>query len=168
MKLELIEDKTVEEIKLIWLAYHKDKPMLVATLTAVQLEKIMKRAKKHPVFLLPLPRSQGFEFFVLQFAANTIHFTPLLCYQVHKENAPECLNMVHYTELRDRDLILMRGEYDSNVINAQEAQCLVNQLQLYYGQNIESKVKLLEKFTKSPGTFNHMEIIKELENLTIQ
>lgn len=32
--------------------------------------------------------------------------------QVHKENAPECLTMVHYTELAEKGIILMRGEYD--------------------------------------------------------
>lgn len=62
----------------------------------------------------------------------------------------------------------MRGEYDVNVINAQEAQCLVNQLQLYYSQlNNGTKLDLLKKFTHAPATFKHMDIIKELENLTI-
>lgn len=167
MKLELLQDKSTEEIKLIWLAYHKDKSVLIATMTNVQYEKIMERAKSHKVFILPLPRSQGYEFFILQFAANTVHFTTLLSYQVHKENAPECLNIVHYTEFGEKDLILMRGEFDSNVINAQEAQCLVNQLQLFYGQNNQSKIELLETFTKSPDRFKHTDLIKELENLTI-
>lgn len=62
----------------------------------------------------------------------------------------------------------MRGEYDTNVINAQEAQCLVNQLQLYYCQNNASKLELLEKFTHQPENFKHMDVIKELENLSIK
>lgn len=86
---------------------------------------------------------------------------------MHKENAPECLNIVHYTELRDQGIVLMRGEYDKNVINAQEAQCLANQLQLYYGQCSASKLALLEKFTEKPAAFDHNEVIKELENLTL-
>lgn len=167
MKYELINDKSVEEIKTIWLEYHKQKDVIAATLTNDQLERIMGRAKLHPVFILPLPRSQGYEFFVLQFASNTIHFTPLLCYQVHKENAPECLNIVHYTELKDQNLILMRGEYDNNVINAKEAQCLANQLQLYYMQNDAGKLKVMETFTKAPSSFKHMDLIKQLENLSI-
>lgn len=168
MKSEMIKGKTTEEIKAIWLEYHKLKDVLAATLTTEQLDRIMSKAKEHPVFILPLPRSQGYEFFVLQFAANTIHFTPLLCYQVHKENAPECLNMVHYTEFKDQNLILMRGEYDTKVISAQEALCLANQLQLYYGQNNPNKLKIMEKFTKSPEGFKHMDLITELENLSIK
>lgn len=62
----------------------------------------------------------------------------------------------------------MRAEYDTNVINAQEAQCLVNQLQLYYLQSTQSKLDLLEKFTHDPNSFKHTDVIKELENLSIK
>lgn len=93
----------------------------------------------------------------------------LIFQKVHKENAPECLNIVHYTELSDKlGIVLMRGEYDTNVINAQEAQCLVNQLQLYYCQNNSSKLNLLKKFTNEPDSFKHMDVIHELENLSIK
>lgn len=61
----------------------------------------------------------------------------------------------------------MRGEFDKNVINAQEAQCLVNQLQLYYAQNNDSKIDLLKKFSHEPDNFQHMDLIKELENFSI-
>lgn len=82
MKLELIEDKTAEEISSIWYEYHKTKDVLAATLTVNQFDTLMERAKEYPIFLLPLPRSEGFEFIMLQFAANAVHFTPLLAYQV--------------------------------------------------------------------------------------
>lgn len=39
-------------------------------------------------------------------------------FQVHKENAPECLTVVHYTELKDRGLVLMRGEYDKVILHS--------------------------------------------------
>lgn len=169
MKIDLLTGKSAEEIKHIWLEYHREKDVLVATIPNETYKLMNERAKQYPLFIFPLPRSQGFEFFLLQFASNTVHFTPLLCYQVHKENAPECLNIVHYSEFSDEhNLVLMRGEYDANVINAQEAQCLVNQLQLYYSQNNETKLNLLEKFTKEPDSFKHMDVIKELENLSIE
>lgn len=62
----------------------------------------------------------------------------------------------------------MRAEYDVNVINAQEAQCLANQLQLYYAQSNVNKLDLLKKFTKKPEEFKHTDVIKELENLNIE
>lgn len=61
----------------------------------------------------------------------------------------------------------MRGEYDKNVINAQEAQCLVNQVQLYYIQNQKAKLDLLETFTNDPANFKHTDIVHELENLSL-
>ncbi|KAJ6637982.1 ATP synthase mitochondrial F1 complex assembly factor 1 [Pseudolycoriella hygida] len=167
MRVELLQDKSVDEIKHIWLEYHKQKEVLVATIPTAVYETQMKRGKEHPIFIFPLPRSEGFEFFLAQFALNTVHFTPLLCYQVHKENAPECLKMVHYTEFSDKGLVLMRGEFDTKVINPQEAQCLINQLQLYYSQDNASKLQLLEKFTKEPANFKHMDVIKELENISL-
>lgn len=82
MKLDLIENKTADEIKGIWLEYHKEKDVLVATIPSETYKMLEQRGKNHPIFILPLPRSQGYEFFLLQFASNTVHFTPLICYQV--------------------------------------------------------------------------------------
>ncbi|KAI8044693.1 hypothetical protein M5D96_000864 [Drosophila gunungcola] len=152
MKLELIADKGAEEISQIWLEYHKSKEVLAATLTTAQYETLMARAKEHPVFIIPLPRSEGFEFVMLQFAANT----------VHHENAPECLTMVHYTEVQDKGVVLMRGEYDNKVLTAQEAQCLANELQMFYLKPDEGKLRLLETFTRKPDEFKHMDLIKEV------
>ncbi|XP_037954715.1 ATP synthase mitochondrial F1 complex assembly factor 1-like isoform X1 [Teleopsis dalmanni] len=167
MKLELIQDKNADEISKIWFEYHKTKNVLAATLSVGQYESLMERAKLFPVFLLPLPRSEGFEFIMLQFAANAVHLTPLLAYQVHAENAPECLTLVHYTEMKDKGIILMRGEYDSKVLSGQEAQCLANELQMFYCKNDENKLKLLETFTKRPQEFKHMDLIKEVENIQL-
>lgn len=62
----------------------------------------------------------------------------------------------------------MRGEIDTNVINVQEAQCLANQLQLYYAQDSKSKLALLDRFTKQPDSFKHMDVVNELNNLTLE
>ncbi|EAA10556.3 AGAP004641-PA [Anopheles gambiae str. PEST] len=167
MRLELIEDKSADDIKHLWLEYHRDKDVITAAIPVDQFNQMMECAKQYPVFILPIPRSEGYEFIMLQFAANTIHFTPLLNYQVHKENAPECLNITMFTECSDKGIILMRGEYDTKVINAQEAQCLANQVQLYYCQKNVSKLHLLETFTRHPDKFKHMDIIEELNNLKI-
>jgi ATP synthase F1 complex assembly factor 1 len=36
--------------------------------------------------------------------------------QAHKENAPECLSVTHYIELKEQGLVLMRGQYDKDVL----------------------------------------------------
>lgn len=185
MKMDLVDGKSVAEITQIWCEYHVQKEVIAAVIPTEVYERQLESAKKYPIFIFPIPRSQGFEFMMLQFAANTVHFTPLLCYQVsihytnffnifstfifkvHKENAPECLNMVHYTEFKEKGIILMRGEFDTKVLTSQEARCLANQLQLYYTQNDADKLQILETFTKKPEDFKHMDVIKELENLQL-
>lgn len=87
MKLDLLENKTAKEIENIWLEYHKQKDdVLVATIPAETYNLLTERSKEYPIFIVPLPRSQGYEFFLLQFASNSVHFTPLLCYQVRRLN----------------------------------------------------------------------------------
>lgn len=54
-----------------------------------------------------------------------------------------------------------------NVLNGQEAQCLANQFQMYYGGHDEAKNKLLETFTERPDSFKHMDLIAQLENITL-
>lgn len=61
----------------------------------------------------------------------------------------------------------MRGEFDDKVLSAQEAQCLANELQMFYGKNDESKLKLLDIFTNKPDQFKHMDLIKEIENIQL-
>lgn len=84
MKVDLLEGKTAEEIKSIWIEYHKQKDVLVATIPTETYNLLQVRGKSYPLFIFPLPRSQGYEFFLLQFASNTVHLTPLLCYQVSR------------------------------------------------------------------------------------
>lgn len=54
-----------------------------------------------------------------------------------------------------------------NVLDAKEAQCLANQFQMYYGQDHETKMELLETFTTKPEHFKHNNLISELEKFTI-
>ncbi|XP_044253806.1 ATP synthase mitochondrial F1 complex assembly factor 1 [Tribolium madens] len=168
MKLDLIKDKTPEEIKEIWHQYHIQKNYISAVVPADDYAELEARGRQYPTFLFPLPRKEGYEFIMAQFEGNCVHFTPLLYYQVHKENAPECLTMTHYTELKDeKKIVLMRGEYDKNVIDLKEAQCLANQLQLYYVRPTGAHLELLERFTKRPDEFKHMDLIKQIENLSL-
>lgn len=118
-------------------------------------------------FLFPLPRDKGYEFILCQFSGHEAHFTSLINYQAHKENAPECLSVTHYIELKEKGLVLMRGQYDKDVLNGTEAKCLANQLQLYYGQDNAKRLKLLERFTYTPEEFKHMDLVADLECLSL-
>lgn len=93
MKIELLENKTADEIKQIWFEYHSKKDVLVAAIPTATYNLLSARGKQYPMFIFPLPRSQGYEFFLLQFASNTVHFTPLLCYQV-------CTNLTFHIHMK--------------------------------------------------------------------
>ena len=167
--MDLIEDMNAEEITKIWTEYHKEKDCIAGVMTKEQFNKMFERGKKYSTFLLPLPRETGYEFIVSQFYGTEIHMTSLLWYQAHKENAPECLSMTHFTELSDtKGLVLMRGEFDTKSLNAQEAQCLANELQLYYSSNEPGRLELLRKFTEKPDEFKHMDLISQLETISLK
>lgn len=167
LKVDLIMDKPIDDIKLIWTDYHKNKNAVSAIIPVATYDLIMERSNLYPIFLLPLPRNQGYEFIVCQFAANEVHFTPLISYQTHKENAPECLSIVYYGDIRkEKNIVLMRGEYNKEIINSLEAQCLANELQLYYGEENDKRTKLLERFTNHPEEFKHMDLVANLETLS--
>lgn len=167
MKIELIKDKSKEEITQIWYEYHKQKDCICGVLTKDQFNKMFERGKKYSTFLLPLPRENGYEFIVTQFHGTEMHMTPLLWYQTHKENAPECLTMIHYTELLDsKGIVLMKGEFDTKSISAQEAQCLANELQMYYCSDHTQRLRLLQLFTEKPDEFKHMDLIAHLETIS--
>jgi len=168
MKVELIKDKSPDEIKAIWEEYHVQKDCIAATIPSGDYDKLEERSSKYPTFLFPLPRSQGYEFIMCQFESNSVHFTPLLYFQVHKENAPECLTMTHFKDFKDsKGIVLMRGEFDKNIITAKEAQCLANELQMYYVQHDEEKRKLMEVFTHKSDSFDHMDLVKQISNISL-
>ncbi|KAK8744224.1 hypothetical protein OTU49_001066, partial [Cherax quadricarinatus] len=168
LKMDLLKGKTNEEVKYIWTEHFRHKDAVSGIIPADVYDKLHESAGKYATFLFPLPRNEGYEFIVAQFAGHEVHFTPLINYQAYKEDAPECLSLVHYPDLREeRGIIFMHGEYDKNIINAFEAQFLVNQLQLYYGGSDKAKTKLLEKFHHAPDQFKHMELIDQLERLDL-
>lgn len=53
------------------------------------------------------------------------------------------------------------------VLTGQEAQCLANQFQMYYSGKDATKTQLLKSFTTSPDTFKHMDLITQLENISL-
>lgn len=166
MKVELLADKTAGEISQIWNEHFASKDAVAAVIPADTYKVMQERFKEFNTFLFPLPRDMGYEFMVVQFLGNEAHFSTLINYQAHKENAPEVLSMVHYTELaEEKGIVLMVGEYDKDIISRGEARSLVVQAIQYYGVAKAGDKKLghLERFTYNTEEFNHMDLILELE-----
>ena len=168
MKVDLLKEKSKEGITEIWRMHHSNIDAVSAVIPADTWRDMEKRFLEYKTFLFPLPRKEGYEFIVVQFLGKSAHFTTLINYQAHQENAPECLTLDHYTEfLQDKEIVLMVGRYDTNLLSIQEAQCLANQVEMYYCSPSEEKRVLLDKFTKSPDKFKHSDLIEQLEKIDL-
>lgn len=159
--------ETTAELTDAWKALHSARDAVCAVVPSSVYETIRERARDYPVFLYPLPRDgSGYEFVLSQFVGDQCHMTPLASYQLHGSEAPACLALTYWTQLASREnggVVLMSGEYDAKVVGPTEAQCLVNQLQLYYGGNELKKKLLLWNFNREPRSFKHEMLIREFE-----
>ncbi|ORX93776.1 ATP11-domain-containing protein [Basidiobolus meristosporus CBS 931.73] len=168
LKLDKILLEEPETIGKIWTEYHANKDSLSAVIPAETYDKLFERAKKYPLFVLPVPRDEGAEMYLLQFSYHQCFFTSLLEYKTHGENARPYLTLTHYTDLKDsKKIVLMHGEISDKprILSPQDAQFLVYGLQQFYVTGNERKKQLLEKFHHDPQSFSVEELMEELEKL---
>uniref|UniRef100_A0AAY4AXM6 ATP synthase mitochondrial F1 complex assembly factor 1 n=1 Tax=Denticeps clupeoides TaxID=299321 RepID=A0AAY4AXM6_9TELE len=148
LNLDMVQDKPGEEIGELWMQYYANKDTISAVIP----------------FLYALPQKEGYEFFLGQWSRQELHFTSLINVQTMGENAPSQLILYHYSDLlKDKGIVLMTAEMDSKFINVQQAQCLANQVQLFYAAQRRETFRLVETFNHSPVDFKHMSVIAELE-----
>ncbi|XP_077450759.1 ATP synthase mitochondrial F1 complex assembly factor 1 isoform X4 [Stigmatopora argus] len=147
LNLERIQDKTGEEIA------ERQTYEIIAT-----------RAQSCPMFLYALPQNEGYEFFVGQWSSNMLNFTSLINIQTQGEKAPSQLILFYYPDLKEcKGIVLMTAELDSKFLTVQQAQCLGNQVQLFYGTKRQETFRLVETFNHHPAEFKHTLVIAELE-----
>ncbi|XP_037626837.1 ATP synthase mitochondrial F1 complex assembly factor 1 [Sebastes umbrosus] len=164
LNLEMIGDKTAEEITELWMSYYSTKDTISAVIPTQMYEVILSRSKSCPMFLYALPQREGYEFFLAQWSGHELHFTSLINVQTLGENAPSQLILYHYTDLKDeKGVVLMTAELDPKFITVHQAQCLANQVQLFYGTQRQETYRLVEAFNHHPAEFKHMSVIAELE-----
>ncbi|KAJ3155720.1 hypothetical protein HDU86_004189 [Geranomyces michiganensis] len=163
-----------EEIARIWNLYHSEKSCLSGTMTGDFYTKFLRRARAFPMFLVPLPRDAGYEFFVMQIAGHQVYFTSLLEYKTHGENARPHLVLTHHTEfMQDKNLVLMLGETTKQnatasgtpVMTLLEAQNLVYQMQMFYVTGSAEKRQLVDDFHNKPAELDHQKLIDAIETL---
>jgi len=131
--------------------------------------------KKHPQFILPLPREeQGAEIHFLQWTfphQDTVNilFTHLAEYKLRGEYAsPHTTLTLHLELLPDKGMVLGQGTVVENKgVSVEEAKWLVMCLQKFYGlQGKDQKPKkLLEMFSRGDARFNVEELLEEAEKI---
>nr|XP_022286943.1 ATP synthase mitochondrial F1 complex assembly factor 1-like [Crassostrea virginica] len=161
MKVELIKDKTAEEIKQIWNEHHVTRDCIFGVIQQVDFDEVKEKAKVCPLFIYPLPRDDGYEFILSQFDGNVIYFTPLAVYQSLKENAPPCLTAAHFTEFKDdKGIVLMAGQYDDKILTKNESLNLMKQMSIYYGRTAADKFNAVRVFNHLPEKFNYLDLVE--------
>ncbi|KAM6962493.1 ATP synthase mitochondrial F1 complex assembly factor 1 [Aplochiton taeniatus] len=164
LNLDKIQNNSGAEIGELWMTFYASKDTISAVIPAHIFQIISNRAKTCPSFLYALPQKEGYEFFLGQWAGQEIHFTSLINVQTMGENAPSQLILYHYSELqKDKNIVLMTAEMDTKFVTVHQAQCLANQVQLFYGSQRQETFQLVENFNHKPSDFKHMAVIAELE-----
>ncbi|KAL8900866.1 MAG: hypothetical protein Q9207_005490 [Kuettlingeria erythrocarpa] len=175
-------EKTLElppkEIEYIWRLRHASSPTsLCAVLQSGTYNWIARTARKHPQFILPLPRegSAGAEIHFLQWAfpgpdTVTIVFTHLAEYKLRGEfSQPHTTITMHTELLQEKDLVLMLGQVvEGRGVSVEDARLLVLCLQRFYAiqQDGDSgRQKLLEMFSEGNTAFRIEELVEEAEKI---
>ncbi|KAJ1941654.1 hypothetical protein GGF37_003451 [Kickxella alabastrina] len=168
MRIELLENNTAEEISDIWNKYHATRDTISAVIPTSTYTDLLQVARKNPIFIIPLPRKEGVEFYFLQFEHHQVHFTSLIEYKTNTVNARPYLTLTHYTDLmQGKGVVLMRGEMDGEqrFLDVQNAQYLALQMQQFYVTGGPEKRALLEKFNQRPEEFDYQELMSVAEKL---
>jgi ATP synthase mitochondrial F1 complex assembly factor 1 len=163
LNLDRIAKESPETIRELWKLYHENRNNLYGYLSMDMYKQFHERGHTYPWFVLPLPRNEGFEIYLVHFTGDSIYMTSLLEYKLHNENAPIHLFVHHYTELATtHNLVLMQGENLTPNLSLQDAQYLMILLKDYYLRDDErfEKVRL---FHQSPEKFNFRELIEDLK-----
>ncbi|XP_039411829.1 ATP synthase mitochondrial F1 complex assembly factor 1 [Corvus cornix cornix] len=164
LNVEMVKEKSAGEITQIWNQYFSAKDTVYAVIPADKFDLIWKRAQKCPSFLYALPRKEGYEFFVGQWSGTELHFTSLINVQTQGETAPSQLVLYHYPDLqKEKGIVLMTAEMDSKFLVVHDAQCLANQVQLFYATDRSETYGLVETFNHRSSEFKYMSVIAELE-----
>ena len=51
--------------------------------------------------------------------------------------------------------------------DTQEAKCLADQVEMYYCDATPEKLALLESFTENPSEFKHMDLVAQMESISL-
>jgi len=181
-------DKTAElpdkEIEALWRLRHvRDPQSLCAVMQANTYDRIVKTARKHPQFILPLPREgQGAEIHFLQWTfpsptTATVLFTHLAEFKLRGEFAQPHTTVTHHLDLaqRGKGLVLMEGRVGENRgLTVDEGKWLLMCLQKFYGfeahsdaakENAGRRRKLMEQFSGGDEGFKVEELLEEAEKV---
>lgn len=178
-----------KEIETLWRLRHASNPQSIHfAVPANTWASLLKTAKQHPAFVLPVPREipveqqegqqatgqtqQAAELHYLQFAhphkdTTTLLFTSLAEFKLRGEFASPHTTITFHQELADsHNLVLGQGlVVENRGVSVDEGRWLVMCMQKFYVQSEEGKGRgeLLKQFTTGDSEFKVERLIDEAE-----
>lgn len=173
------------ELNYLWRLRHINNPTsLHGIVSAENWTRIVAAAKKHPQFILPLPREgQGAEIHFMQWTfpsetTATVLFTHLAEYKLRGEFTQPHTTVTHHTDLMaEKGVVLVEGTVmPDRGVTVEEGQWLLMCLLKFYGQDgtitrqegsesITPRRRLLEQFSKGDGEFKIEDLLEEAEKV---
>lgn len=192
LDLSKISTLPEKEIQALWRLRHAANPQSIHfSVPASTFASLLETAKKHPSFVLPVPREipkegaegvaptdgetqQAAELHYLQFAhphvdTTTLLFTSLAEYKLRGEFASPHTAITFHQELaQSHNLVLGQGVVMENRgVTVDDARWLVMCMQKFYVQSEEGKGRgeLLHQFTRGDSGFQVERLIDEAEKV---
>lgn len=179
-------EKTAElphkEIETIWRLRHvRDAQSLCAVMQSDTWNRIVKNARKHPQFILPIPREgQGAEIHFLQWTfptetTTTVLFTHLAEFKLRGEYAQPHTVVTHHLDLAEKGIVLMEGRVQENRgVSVDEGKFLLMTLQKFYGfealsdvarESAAKRKQLMQQFSGGDASFKVEDLLEEAEKV---
>lgn len=168
-----------KEIEVLWRLRHANNPQsLHFALSATTFASLVRTARAHPQFVLPLPRPPtGNEIHFLQWTfpgehATTVLFTHLAEYKLRGEYASPHTTVTFHSELAQaKGLVLGQGGVvPDRGVAVEEARWLLMCMQKFYGLQggdgeKEERRRLLEMFSRGDEGFTVEKVVEEAEKV---
>lgn len=157
--LPLLEKEPTENIADIWTAYHDERADSLGTvIPGDSLIDLRKKAKKCPLFILPVWRDEGHFMMISQFQDKCFLLTYLEDYKVNPEGAQPYATISMYGDLvESKGLGLIRADITPN-LTKKEVDRLIRLLIRFYSPHAHHHV---EAFNLRPAEFDLEKMLSE-------
>ncbi|ORZ35389.1 ATP11 protein-domain-containing protein [Catenaria anguillulae PL171] len=152
LHLDKIKDESPEFIEQLWIAGHVGKKNIAAVIPKETYVVMHARAKKYPMFVLPVFKGDDAETFLLQHSGHQSFFTSMLAYKTHGAEAPVLFTLTYYTDLMDsKGIVFVHGEGDVNTCSLETQKRLTQGMRNFY---VDQEYALVEQMYTAPADFD--------------
>ncbi|KAI9188124.1 hypothetical protein H9P43_002515 [Blastocladiella emersonii ATCC 22665] len=152
MHLDKLKDESAEVIEKLWVGFHANHDNISAVIPRDVYLTLHARAKKYPMFVLPVFRGEDAENYLMQHEGHQTFFTSLLAYKTHGGEAPVLLTLTYYTDLMEsKGIVLVHGEGDTKQCPLETAKRLTQGMRNFY---VNDEFSLVEQMYTSPNDFS--------------